>query len=179
MGTQLLVPKGAQPPILGPYLLWPTAGSIKMPLGTEVDLGPGDIVGTPPPSPKKGGHITPNFDPCIVATRMEVGLGLGDFVLDGDPAAPSPKGGGQSHLHNFSPFLLWPNSCMHQHATWYGGRPQPRGLCVRWEPSPLNFRPVYYSYCDFFRTLHNAQSLLVYSSSSSSFSILCILFFKV
>jgi len=25
---------------------------------------------------------------------MEVGLGPGDFVLDGDPASPPPKGGG-------------------------------------------------------------------------------------
>ena len=25
---------------------------------------------------------------------------------------------------------------MHQDATWYGGRPQPMGLCVRWGPSP-------------------------------------------
>jgi len=25
---------------------------------------------------------------------------------------------------------------MHQDATWYGCRPQPRGLCVRWVPSP-------------------------------------------
>ena len=25
---------------------------------------------------------------------------------------------------------------MHQDATWYGGRPQPRGLWVRWGPSP-------------------------------------------
>jgi len=25
---------------------------------------------------------------------------------------------------------------MHQDTTWYGGRPQPRGLCVRWGPSP-------------------------------------------
>ena len=25
---------------------------------------------------------------------MELGLNLGDFVLDGDPVAPSPKGGG-------------------------------------------------------------------------------------
>ena len=25
---------------------------------------------------------------------------------------------------------------MHQDATWYGGRPQPRRLCVRWGPSP-------------------------------------------
>jgi len=25
---------------------------------------------------------------------------------------------------------------MHQDATWYGGTPQPRGLWVRWGPSP-------------------------------------------
>ena len=28
---------------------------------------------------------------------------------------------------------------MHQDATWYGVRPQPRGLCVRWGPSPFPF----------------------------------------
>jgi len=26
---------------------------------------------------------------------------------------------------------------MHQDAIWYGGRPQPRRLCLRWGPSPL------------------------------------------
>ena len=36
----------------------------------------------------------------------------------------------------FDPFLLWPNGWMHQDATWYGCRPQPRGLCVRWRPTP-------------------------------------------
>ena len=35
----------------------------------------------------------------------------------------------------FGPFLLWPNGWMHQAATWYGARPQPRGLFVRWGPS--------------------------------------------
>ena len=28
---------------------------------------------------------------------MELGLGTGDFVLDGDPAPPSPKGGAAPH----------------------------------------------------------------------------------
>jgi len=44
-----------------------------MPLGTEVDLGPGDIVldGNPAP-PKNRGHSTPNFGPCIVAKRLHV-----------------------------------------------------------------------------------------------------------
>ena len=38
-----------------------------------------------------------------------------------------------------SPFKTksWPNGCMDQDPTWYGGRPQPKGLCVRWGPSPL------------------------------------------
>jgi len=42
-------------------------------------------------------------------------------------------------------------------AYWYEGRPQPRGLCVRWGPSPPpKFSAhVYYSYCDFVRTLNN------------------------
>jgi len=35
----------------------------------------------------------------------------------------------------FGPFLMWPNSWMHQDATWYGDRLQPRRLCVRWGPS--------------------------------------------
>jgi len=72
---------------------------------------------------------------------MEVGLSPGDFVLDRDPA-PSPI---------FGKFLLCPKGWMHHDATWYGCIPQPRGLCVRWGPSPLpkkgrsplaNFRPI-------------------------------------
>jgi len=49
---------------------------------------------------------------------------------------PPHKGGG-APSPIFGPFRLWPNGWMHQDATWYGGRPQPRGLCVRWGPSPL------------------------------------------
>ena len=66
---------------------------------------------------------------CIkVPLGTEVGLSPGDFLLDGDPAPPSPQ--------IFGPCLLWPNGWMHPDATWYGGRSQPRGLCVRWGPSP-------------------------------------------
>ena len=85
---------------------------------------------------------------------MEIGLSPVDFVLDEEPA-PSPKTG-RSPSPIFGPFLSWSNSQMHQDATWYGDRPQPRGLCVRWGPSlPLNFSVhVYYSYCGFVRTLH-------------------------
>jgi len=40
----------------------------------------------------------------------------------------------------FRPFLLWQNGWMHEDATWYGGRPQPRRHCIRRGPSspPLN-----------------------------------------
>ena len=34
----------------------------------------------------------------------------------------------------FGPYLLQPNGCMDQDVTWYGARPRPRRLCVKWEP---------------------------------------------
>jgi len=68
---------------------------------------------------------------------MKVGLGPGDFMLDGDPAHPSPKGGRAPLKKNFGPCLLRPNGWMDEAGTWHGGRPHPRRLCVRWGPSPL------------------------------------------
>ena len=64
------------------------------------------------------------------------------------PSPPLHKGGG-APSPIFGPFLLWPNGWMHQDAN--GGRPLPRGICVRWRPSPPpkkeaeppNFQPVY------------------------------------
>ena len=50
------------------------AGWIKMPLGTEVGLGPGDFVldGDPAPLPKKGAEPLPIFRPMsIVAKRLD------------------------------------------------------------------------------------------------------------
>jgi len=72
---------------------------------------------------------------CIkMPLGMEVGLNPGDFVLDGDPA-PYPK---RAEPHPiFGPRLLWPNSCMDQDATWYGGMPRPTQHCVRCGPSYL------------------------------------------
>ena len=76
--------------------------------------------------------------------------GPGDLVLDGAPLLPPQKGGG-APCPIFGPFLLRPNGWMHQDVTWYGDRPQPRRLCVRWRASPLpntgrsplpNFRPM-------------------------------------
>jgi len=76
---------------------------------------------------------------------MEVGLGPGHIVLDGDPAPP-PQKGGTAPIFGLS--LLWPNDWMDQDATWYGGRPRPRPHCVTWGPSSPprgtapNFWPV-------------------------------------
>jgi len=134
---------------------------IRMPLGTEVGLGPSDVVldGEPAPLPQRG--TAPQFWAHIccgqmaawikMSLGMELGLGPGDFVLDGDPAPPSPKGGGTPQI--FGPCLLWPNGWMDEAGTWHGGRPRPRRLCVRWGPcspslkrgqSPLpNFWPVF------------------------------------
>jgi len=65
---------------------------------------------------------------------VELGLSPGDFVLNGDPAPPSPKGGAAPQI--FGPCLLWPNGWVDEAGTWHGGRPHPRRLCVRWGPSP-------------------------------------------
>ena len=47
---------------------------------------------------------------------MEVGLGPGDTVLDGDPA-PLPPTGGAQQPPLFGPCLLRPNGWMDQDAT--------------------------------------------------------------
>jgi len=60
---------------------------------------------------------------------MQVGLGPGHNVLDGDPA-PSPPNGHSPQI--FGPYLLQPNGCVDQDVTWYRARPRSRRLCVRW-----------------------------------------------
>jgi len=54
--------------------------------------------------------------------------------------------------HNFfGPYLLRPNGCMDQDATWYEARLRPRRLCLRWRPrspapkgaEPPNFRSMF------------------------------------
>jgi len=47
----------------------------------------------------------------------------------GTQLPPQKRGGAPSPI--FDPFLF-----RHQNASWYGGRPHPRGLCVRWGLSP-------------------------------------------
>jgi len=99
---------------------------------------------------------------------MEVGLGPGDFVLDGYPAPPHPKRVGAP---KFSAHVY-----CRQTARWIkmvlGTEVglSPGDFVLDGDRVPLNFRPmhVYYTYCDFVRTLHRRKALLVCSSSSSS-----------
>ena len=121
---------------------------MKLVLGMEEGLSAGDFVldGDSVPFPKKGAEHPPQFSAhfycgqtarCIkMPLGMDVGLSPGDVVLDGDPVFP-PQQMGRSPLPIYGPFLLCPNGWMHQDATPYGGRPQPRRVYVRWGPSPL------------------------------------------
>ena len=57
----------------------------------------------------------------------QVGRGPGHIVLDRDPAPPPTKGH-SPHFRSISVAAKW------LHITWYGARPRPRRLCVKWGP---------------------------------------------
>jgi len=72
------------------------AGWIKMPLGMEVGISPGDFMldGDPDLLPKKGAEPPQIFGLCLLwkngwikmALGTEAGLSPRNFVFDGDPA---------------------------------------------------------------------------------------------
>jgi len=149
MGTQLPSPKWDRAPQYSTHFYCgQTAGWIKILLGTEVGLGPGDIVldGDPAPPPKKMGHsrTAPEFsahvycDQTAVCIRIplatDVDLSLGDIVLDAEPAPPPPNGDSpQFSAHvRCGQTAGWTKMPLRMHA----GRPRPRRLCVRWDPAP-------------------------------------------
>jgi len=123
------------------------AAWVKMLHGMEVGLDPTTMceMGTQLPLPEKG-QSTPEFSAhvycgqtagCIkMPLGVKVRLSPGDFVLHGDPDPPLKKG---AELPIFGLCILWPDGCMQQDTTWYGGRPQPRRLCVRWGPSSHSY----------------------------------------
>jgi len=137
-----------------------TAAWIKMSLGTEVGLGPDDIVlyADPAPLPKKRAEPPPQFSAHVycgqtagwieMALGVDVGLGPGHIVLDGDPAPPAKK----AQPPIFGLCLLWSNGWMwmDEAATWFKSRPQPRLHCFRRGPisprkghsSTPSFRPM-------------------------------------
>ena len=63
---------------------------------------------------------------------MEVGIGPGHIVLDGDPTPPPLKGHSPPHCQPVSVVakLLEGSGCQ-----LVGGRPRPKRHCVRWGPS--------------------------------------------
>jgi len=52
---------------------------------------------------------------------MEVGLGSGHIVLDGDPAPPPQRGADRPFPQILGPGLLWANGWMDQDRSWHGG----------------------------------------------------------
>jgi len=74
MGPSPSPKRGHSPHFLAHVYCGQTAAWIKMPLGTEVGLGPYDIVlnGDPAPLPKKGAEPLPNFQlMSIVAKQLD------------------------------------------------------------------------------------------------------------
>jgi len=113
-GPSCLCPTAAQPPpqFSAHVYCGKTAGWMKLVLGKDVGVSPGDFVldGDPMPFAQNGAEPPLQFSAhfycaqtagCIkMPLGMEIGLCPGEFVLDGDPA-PLPKGGGRSTLPNF------------------------------------------------------------------------------
>ena len=65
---------------------------------------------------------------------MQVGLGPGHIVLNGDPAPPPQKGGGspQFSAHVYCDQMAGSIKIV----TWHGGGPRPTPHCARWGRSP-------------------------------------------
>jgi len=107
----------------------------------QVGLCPGHTIFPGPPPPK--GHTPPNFRPISVVAQLaqlfkmllgrKVGLDPSNIVLDRNPPPLLKKGGRAPPI--FGPCLLCPNAWMDKDASWYGGRPGPKGPCVIWGPS--------------------------------------------
>jgi len=117
---------GGAPPIFGPCLLWPNGW-----IDQDATWHGGGPRSRPhcarwrPSSPPQKGGVSPQFSVhfycgltalCIkMPLGVNLGLGPGHIVLDGDPAPPQKKG----------------HSPLHQEATWYV-RHLPRAHCARW-----------------------------------------------
>ena len=123
METQLPSPKGAQPQFSAIVYCGQTAGwtKMKMPLGVELGLGPGDCVRWGP-TPRKKGTAPTQFLAHVYCGQTagwikmplgrEVNLGPGGGVSDGDGVAVHPKKGTapQFSVHVYCGH--WPNGWM-------------------------------------------------------------------
>jgi len=113
-----------------------------MPLGTKVDLGPGNIVldGNPARPQRQGGTAPPILAHVLWPNGC---MDQGATWYWGRPRprphcvtwGPSSPLKGAHHLPVFGLCLLWPNGWMYQDATWLGGGRRPRRHCVTCGPS--------------------------------------------
>ena len=100
------------------------------------------------PSPRRGRSPPPQFSAHFYCGQTAgcIKMPLGKLVWCWSQPRrlcvrlrPSPPKKGteppSSLRQIFGPCLLWPNGCMHQDATWYGGRPRLTRYCVRCGPS--------------------------------------------
>jgi len=113
-------PKRGAPKFLAHVYCGQTAGWIKLVLGMQVGLSPGDFVldGDPVLYTKKGAKPPPQFlahfycgqtAGCIkMPLGINVGHSPGDFVLDGDPVFPPQQRGGAPCPANFRPISIVP-----------------------------------------------------------------------
>ena len=120
MGTQLPSPTKGQSSLqfLAHFSCGQTAGCIKMPLGMEVGLSPGDCVRWGPSYPQKKSTPTPTQFLAHVycgqtagwmntPLRTEVDLGTGHVVLD---VVPAVRERGTAPPPSLRLCLLWPRS---------------------------------------------------------------------
>jgi len=71
---------------------------------------------------------------CIkIPLGTEVGLGRGDFVLDGNPVLP-PKKGAHPQFSAHVCCGRWMDQ--DASATWHGDRPRPSGIVLDGDPAP-------------------------------------------
>jgi len=123
----------------GPFLLWPYGCMyIRIPIGTEVGLSLGDtsLKGHNPLQSSANVRCGQTVGWTKIPLAMEVSLGPGDFVFDGDPCSSFPRKKAQPPPH------FWPMSIVAKrldgsrcHLVLVRGKPRPRPHCVRLGPS--------------------------------------------
>jgi len=127
--------KGAQSPEFSAHLYCDETGKrIKVPLGMDVGLSPGAFGLDGDPATSKKGSAAPYFQPSSIVAKW---LYVSGYHLIGT----SP-----TNLRHISILTKQLNASKYH---LHGGRPQPRRLCVRRGPSPLQkgvaapyFRPM-------------------------------------
>jgi len=130
-----------------------------MALGMEMGLRPGHIVLDGDPAPQKGNRA-PILRPIVImakqldASRCHLvwrwASAKATLCWMGTQPSLSRKRG-HSPFPIFGPFLLWPNSWMHQDATWYGNNLSPGDfvLDVDSAPSPKKGGAPHFSTHDY------------------------------